>query len=73
MLLTLGFKPRNVLGSFMLEALIIALIGGAIGCLMALPVNGLVTRFAAVMGTVGGFFPALRAARMQVAQAPREG
>ncbi len=98
-LLTLGFKPRNVLASFMLEALIIALLGGALGGLMALPVNGLVTSttnwssfsevafafrvtpalllaglvFAAVMGTVGGFFPALRAARMQVAQALREG
>lgn len=98
-LLTLGFKPRNVLGSFMLEALIIALLGGALGGLMALPVNGLVTSttnwssfsevafafrvtptllvaglmFAAVMGTIGGFFPALRAARLQVAQALREG
>ena len=98
-LLTLGFKPRSVLGSFMLESLVIALIGGALGGLMALPVNGLVTSttnwtsfsevafafrvtptllvagliFSAVMGTIGGFFPALRAARMQVAQALREG
>ncbi|MGE0439066.1 MAG: ABC transporter permease [Gemmatimonadales bacterium] len=42
-LLTLGFRPRSVLGSFLLEAVFIALLGGAIGCLIALPINGLVT------------------------------
>lgn len=42
-LLTLGFRPRSVMGSFLLEAVLIAVIGGAIGCLMALPINGLVT------------------------------
>ncbi len=42
-LLTLGFKPRNVLSSFMVESLVIALIGGIIGCLIVLPINGLVT------------------------------
>jgi ABC-type lipoprotein release transport system permease subunit len=42
-LLTLGFKRRNVLMSFLAEAALIALLGGAIGCLMALPINGLVT------------------------------
>jgi ABC-type lipoprotein release transport system permease subunit len=42
-LLTLGFKRRNVLTSFLAEAALIALLGGAIGCLMALPINGLVT------------------------------
>ncbi len=42
-LLTLGFRPRSVLGSFLMEAVLIALLGGAIGCLMALPINGLVT------------------------------
>jgi len=43
MLLTLGFRPRSVLSSFLLEAVFIALLGGVIGCLMALPINGLVT------------------------------
>ncbi len=42
-LLTLGFRPRSVMGSFLLESVVIATIGGVIGCLIALPINGLVT------------------------------
>lgn len=42
-LLTLGFRPRSVLASFLIESAIIAAIGGVIGCLLALPLNGLVT------------------------------
>jgi len=42
-LLTLGFRPMSVLGSFLVESVFIAALGGAIGCLMALPINGLVT------------------------------
>ncbi len=42
-LLTLGFKPRSVLASFLIESAVIAFIGGVIGCLMALPINGVVT------------------------------
>ncbi len=96
-LLTLGFKPRSVLASFLVESAIIALIGGLVGALLALPINGIVTSttnwasfseiafsfrvtpkllaygviFALVMGVAGGFFPALRAARMPVIQALR--
>lgn len=96
-LLTLGFHPRSVLASFVAESAIIAAIGGAIGCLLALPVNGLVTSttnwasfseiaftfrvtpglllaglaFAVVMGVIGGFFPARRAAKLPVVQALR--
>ena len=96
-LLTLGFRPRSVLASFLAEAAVIALMGGAIGGLMALPINGLVTSttnwqsfsevafafrvtpalllaglvFAMVMGIVGGFFPAWKAARLPVVQALR--
>jgi ABC-type lipoprotein release transport system permease subunit len=96
-LLTLGFKPRSVLGSFMVEALLIALIGGVIGAVLALPINGLVTSttnwnsfsevafafrvtpgllaggvaFSLVMGLLGGFFPARRAAKQQVIEALR--
>lgn len=96
-LLTLGFKPRNVMMSFLAESAVIAFIGGLIGCVLALPINGVVTSttnwasfsevafafrvtpdlllsgviFAVVMGIVGGFFPALRAARMPVVQALR--
>lgn len=39
----LGFKRRNVLLSFLAESLLLALIGGAIGCLLTLPVNKLTT------------------------------
>ena len=96
-LLTLGFKPGSVLVSFLAESAFIAVIGGILGCLFALPLNGIVTSttnwssfseiafsfrvtplllalgmaFAVVMGVVGGFFPALRAARLQVVQALR--
>ena len=96
-LLTLGFKPRSVLATFLAEAAVIALIGGVLGCLFALPINGLATSttnwqsfsevafafrvtplllvygvaFALLMGVIGGFFPALRAARMPVVSALR--
>ena len=96
-LLTLGFKPLSVLSSFMFEAVMIALLGGIIGCVMVLPINGFLTSttnwtsfseiafsfritpelllngliFAVVMGVIGGFFPALRAARQTVATALR--
>jgi putative ABC transport system permease protein len=96
-LLTLGFKPGSILVSFLVESMILALAGGLLGCLIALPVNGVVASttnwasfseiafsfritpgllvsgviFSLVMGLVGGFFPALRAARMQVVQAIR--
>jgi putative ABC transport system permease protein len=96
-LLTLGFQPRSVLASFLAESALIALVGGVLGALIALPVNGMVTSttnwasfseiafafritpglllsglvFALVMGLVGGFFPARRAAKQPVVQALR--
>ena len=96
-LLTLGFRPRSVLASFLAESAIIAAIGGVIGGLLALPINGMVTSttnwasfseiafafrvtpglllagmvFAVVMGLVGGFLPARRAAKVPVVQALR--
>ncbi len=42
-LLTLGFRPRSVLASFLVESALIATIGGVIGCLIALPFNGIIT------------------------------
>ena len=42
-LLTLGFRPRSVLSSFLAEATFLALVGGLLGCLAALPINGIVT------------------------------
>ncbi len=97
-LLILGFGPGSVLISFVIESVFLALIGGLIGCLLALPINGIVTSttnfssfsevafafrvtsralfagmiFAAAMGVVGGFLPALRAARQPLAKSVRE-
>jgi putative ABC transport system permease protein len=42
-LLTLGFHPRSVLASFLAESAVIAFLGGIVGCLLALPINGVVT------------------------------
>lgn len=42
-LLTLGFRPRSILASFLAEAVVISLVGGLLGCLVAIPINGVVT------------------------------
>jgi putative ABC transport system permease protein len=42
-LLTLGFRPWAVMTSFVLESVLISLLGGALGCLLALPINGVAT------------------------------
>jgi putative ABC transport system permease protein len=39
----LGFSKMSILLSFAIESLILALIGGGIGCLLALPINGIST------------------------------
>jgi putative ABC transport system permease protein len=39
----IGFGGGAIVLSFLVEALIIALVGGAVGCLAALPVNGITT------------------------------
>ncbi len=39
----LGFRRRDIMGSFFVESLILAIVGGVVGCLMALPVNGIST------------------------------
>ena len=42
-LLALGFRPREVLGGFLVEALVLGLAGGLLGVLLAIPVNGVAT------------------------------
>ncbi|MCL4236601.1 MAG: ABC transporter permease [Deltaproteobacteria bacterium] len=42
-MLVLGFHPFVVMLSFLGESVMIALAGGVLGCLLALPLNGLVT------------------------------
>jgi putative ABC transport system permease protein len=39
----LGFGAGNVIASFTLEALLISAVGGVLGCILVLPVNGLTT------------------------------
>ena len=39
----LGFSRRAILVSFLIESVILALVGGAIGCLLAFPMNGFST------------------------------
>ena len=39
----LGFPSGSVIASFMVESLLIAFIGGVVGCIAVLPVNGLTT------------------------------
>ncbi len=88
----IGFRRRHILASFMMESVLLGLAGGILGCLMALPMNGIsagtanfqtfsevlfnfrVTPgilfrgllFSVVVGTLGGFFPARRAAHTRL-------
>jgi ABC-type antimicrobial peptide transport system permease subunit len=83
--------------SFLLESLVLAMVAGVIGVVLALPINFLSTKFngglasptlsfdfrvtvgvvmqallfAAVMGVVGGWLPARRAMRTNLASALR--
>ncbi len=96
-LLVFGFSPLAILLSFVVESVIVALIGGLLGCALALPINAITTSttnfqsfsevafrfrvtpglmllalvFSAVLGVLGGFFPALRAARQPIASSLR--
>lgn len=42
-LLSVGFRPFPIFLSFLFESVLIGLLGGAVGCLMALPLNGMET------------------------------
>jgi len=42
-LLPAGFKPFAIFTSFLFEALLLSLLGGIAGCLLALPINGIET------------------------------
>jgi putative ABC transport system permease protein len=94
----LGFSRWSILVSFLIESVFLALIGGALGALLALPANLLTAGTASAsfseiafafrvtpgaiaaglllalaMGVLGGVLPALRAARMPVSAALKEG
>ncbi len=42
-LLVLGFSPGAVMMSFLVESVVLSVLGGLIGCVLSLPINGLVT------------------------------
>lgn len=93
----LGFQRRSVLAAFLVESIVLAVIGGAVGVGLASLLSfarvstmnfasfseigfgfslspGVVLGalvFALVMGVVGGFLPAVRAARMSIVGALR--
>jgi putative ABC transport system permease protein len=94
----LGFSRASILLSFLIEALLLSLAGGILGCLITLPLNGVTTGvgnfftfseiafhfrvglstmtagliFAAVVGVLGGVFPARSAAKKEILGALHE-
>jgi ABC-type lipoprotein release transport system permease subunit len=42
-MLALGFSPREILLSFMVESILLSIVGGILGCILALPINGMST------------------------------
>jgi ABC-type antimicrobial peptide transport system permease subunit len=97
MLSVLGFGSWALFVSFVVESVIVAVIGGLVGCVLSLPMNGITSSttnfqsfsemafqfhitprilgtglgFAALLGLVGGFFPALQAARQKLTRSLR--
>jgi ABC-type antimicrobial peptide transport system permease subunit len=94
----LGFSRSSILFSFFVESVLLAGLGGLLGCLLVLPLNGITTgignfvtfseiafdfrvtpqimlsgiAFAALLGAVGGLFPARTAANKQILVALRD-
>ena len=94
----LGFSRASILVSFLIEALLLSIAGGILGCLITLPLNGVTTGvgnfftfseiafhfhvglstmtvgvvFAAIVGVLGGFFPARSAAKKEILEALHE-
>jgi putative ABC transport system permease protein len=93
----LGFRRRSILSAFLVEAIMLSLIGGlagvglaslmtfvkisttnfasfselAFGFQLSPQITGTTLVFAVVMGVVGGFLPAVRAARLSILSALR--
>jgi putative ABC transport system permease protein len=94
----IGFSRASILASFIIEALLVSIAGGILGCLITLPLNGVTTGvgsfftfseiafrfrvgfstmaigviFAAMVGVLGGFFPARNAAKKEILGALHE-
>jgi putative ABC transport system permease protein len=52
----LGFSRGSILLSFWMEAVLLSLLGGLLGCLLALPLNGLTTQVGANFATMAFAF-----------------
>lgn len=94
----LGFSRGSILLSFFVESVLLSALGGLIGCLLVLPLNGVTSGignfstfaetafnfrvtpqimvfgvgFAALLGAIGGFFPAHSASKKEILTALRE-
>jgi putative ABC transport system permease protein len=94
----LGFSRASILVSFLIEALLLSIAGGILGCIITLPLNGVTTGvgnfftfseiafhfrvglatmtagviFAAIVGVLGGVFPARSAAKKEILGALHE-
>ena len=94
----LGFSRASILVSLLIEALLLSIAAGLLGCLITLPLNGVTTGvgnfftfseiafhfrvglstmaigviFAAIVGAIGGFFPARNAAKKEILGALHE-
>jgi putative ABC transport system permease protein len=42
-MLALGFRPNSILLSFLIESMLLCLVGGVLGCFLALPIHGMTT------------------------------
>jgi putative ABC transport system permease protein len=94
----IGFRRRHIMASFLMESVLLGCAGGILGCLLALPMNGITAGtanfqtfsevvfnfrvtpgillrgllFSAVVGALGGFLPARRAAHARLIDVLKE-
>jgi putative ABC transport system permease protein len=94
----IGFRRWNILASFMFESMLLGLLGGILGVILALPIHGVSAAtanfetfsevlfnfrltpaillqgmiYAVLVGAIGGYLPARRAARVKLIEIIRD-